>query len=858
MKKLFTLLAMTALWCASYAGPVDEPTARIAATKFLKEKGAATDLKLAYKASSANGTNTTNAINYFYVFNSATNGFVIVSADDDVVPVLGYSTTGSFDAAHIPVNAAKWLEGYKSQIRYVIETKLPATNEIRSQWKALLSNTPYVAAKSTAVSPLMQTTWNQSPFYNALCPWDNTYSENTVTGCTATAMAQVMKFWNHPAQGSGFHSYNHNTYGTLSANFGGTTYQWGQMPNNVTSANTAVATLMYHIGVSVDMDYGVAVNGGSGAYVIESQSPWPNCAEYALKTYFDYTPSLHGEERSNYSDLQWINMLKADLDAGRPIIYAGYGTGGGHCFVADGYDNSNFFHFNWGWGGMDDGYFQIDALNPGNLGIGGGSGGFNSNQQAVLGVEPNNTSGNTVDMQLYDYVTPSSGTIYYGNSFTVYSTIANLGTGTFSGDYCAAAFDQNNNFVDYVEILSGQTLPAGYQSGPLAFYNPGLLSMLPGNYNIQILYRPNGGNWTAVSDAVPYQNLAPMTVINPNDMELNAPITVAGGTTITENDPVSVSADIINNGWNFSGTYDLSIYTLAGTHVATVQQMTGMNLASGANYPGGLTFSTASLVAPPGTYLMVLQHLPNGGSWQLTGSTNFQNPIMVTIQAPGLTPDIYEVNNTNAQSYTLPQNYVADVAVTGTPGSTAHLGTDMDYYKLVLSPGYNYTIEPRLHDSYSSGNGNTYTLDEMFSYSTNGTTWSQTYDDIMPMPIVASGGTTVYFHCAPYFQGSTGTYLLDIEISRSPVSVASAEDNNGIDVYPNPAKDVVNINFGKQNHNVNNVRMTDIQGRCVLNTDINNSHSSVALPVGNFAAGIYFVQMQTATGVVSQKITVSK
>ncbi len=608
------------------------------------------------------------------------------------------------------------------------------------------------------------------------------------------------------------------------------------------------------------MNYGVGTTGGSGAYVISAQSPVTNCSEYALQTYFDYKTSLHCEERVNYSNTQWMNMIKADLDAGRPVLYAGFGTGGGHCFVTDGYDNNNFFHFNWGWGGMDDGYFEIDALNPGNLGIGGGSGGFNANQQAVFGIEPNTiVGGNNIDMKLYDYLTPSTNTLYYGNAFNVSTTIANYGAGTFSGDYCAAVFDANGVFIDYVQTMTGQSLPSLYQSGTVTFSNAGLFSMIPGTYTLQVFHRPAGGNWTIVGDDGAFVNSTTITVINPNDMELYAPITVAGGNTITENDAVSVNLNIANMGFtDFNGTYDLSVYELDGTYVTTIQQMPSMNLLSGNYYISGLTFSTASLVAPPGTYMVALQHQPTSGNWQLTGSTNYQNPIIITIVAAGLSPDIYEVNNTNGQSYTLSHNYNNNVATTGTPGSNAHIGTDQDYYKIELPAGYTYTIDARLHDSYNSGNGNTYTIDEMFSYSTDGTVWSQTYDDIMPNAIIAQGGTTVYFHCSPYFQGYTGTYLLDININRSPVSVSSVENSNGFNVYPNPAKDLVNVDFGTTNHGVTNVMVTDIQGKEVFSTNINNDKSTVSIPVSNLASGFYMLKMQTATGTVAQKITVSK
>ncbi len=289
---------------------------------------------------------------------------------------------------------AKWLEGYKNEIRFIITNNILQTTEIANDWSSLINGINYGGSlgKKAGVTPLCQTTWDQSPYYNALCPYDNSASERTVTGCVATAMAQVMKFWNFPATGTGYHSYNHDTYGTLSANFGSSTYNWTSMPNNVSSNNSAVATLMYHCGVSVDMNYGVGSTGGSGAYVISNASPVTNCTEYALKNYFGYKSTLQGVEKDNYTQTQWVNLMKTELDAGRPVIYAGFGSGGGHCFVNDGYDINSFFHFNWGWSGSYNGFFVITALNPGGVGTGGGTGGFNNNHQAVIGIEPSSGS----------------------------------------------------------------------------------------------------------------------------------------------------------------------------------------------------------------------------------------------------------------------------------------------------------------------------------------------------------------------------------------------------------------------------------------------------------------------------------
>ena len=446
MKTIFTFTLIIMFTIGTAIGKqIDESTAKAVGQKFLLSKTRSLNLKsssnliLAYKAISGESTPISSSHKvYYYIFNSTPpQGFVIVSGDDKVIPVLGYSDQRSFNQENIPAHIAAWLDGYKNQVKYAIDNDLSSTDEIRAEWQELSanSNNGYLLKSGNSVSPLIQTLWDQSPYYNALCPYDNQYNDRTVTGCVATAMAQVLKFWNYPATGSGFHSYNSNNYGTLSADFGSTTYQWGSMPPSVTGTNDAVATLMYQCGVSVDMSYGVGSQGGSSAYVISSQSPVTNCSEYALKTYFGYPATLQGVERSNYNETQWVSLIKTELDAGRPVIYAGFGSGGGHCFVCDGYDQNDFFHFNWGWSGSYDGYFSINALDPGGTGTGGGTGGFNSGHQAIIGLQAPGGGGQTTSLQLYNTLQPSKTTIYYGEAFDIWTDIINSGTNTFAGDF---------------------------------------------------------------------------------------------------------------------------------------------------------------------------------------------------------------------------------------------------------------------------------------------------------------------------------------------------------------------------------------------------------------------------------------
>jgi hypothetical protein len=706
----------------------------------------------------------------FYIYNiRGGQGFVIVSADDAAIPVLGYSNEGSFTGNNMPVAFDKLLEKFRQEIKFIKLNSLQADDNINMLWQENITAN-YVSTFSTnAVSPLVATKWNQAPYYNDLCPYDATHNERTVTGCVATAMAQIMKYWNYPATGTGFSSYNHSTYGTLSANFGSTTYNWAGMPNSVNSTNNAVATLMYHVGVSVDMDYGPGSTGGSSAYVISSASATQACSEYALKTYFGYDASLQGIQRTNFTDAVWIQKLKTELDAGRPILYTGFGQGG-HAFVCDGYDNSNNFHFNWGWGGMYDGYFNINSLNPGTGGAGSGAGTYNNGQQALMGIKPISGGTGTSDIELNSVITVSPNPIEFGVEYIVNADVINKGNTNFSGDYCAALFDPSNNFVDFIQILStgSNPLPPGYH------YTSGIdfadtIRTVPGTYSIGIFYRPTGGDWKLASSST-YQSFVSININGPvNTIKLYSSIQPSPATFV-QGKPATVSAKLLNSGTaTYYGQYQAALIDLTGKFIIETidlyDETTG--LPSGYAYSSPLTFSTTAITSKPGTYMLAILEKETGYNyWWYAGANTYTNPVFINVIEPSLTPDAYETNNTEVTAYNLPVSFSGNTAHVTSAGSNLHIGTDVDYYSLSLPAGFNYTITARVHDSYKSGDGNTYTADVVFAYN-DGSKWSDSYDDVMGSNIIMNNGGTLKFNVVPRYSGNTGTYLLDISISKA-------------------------------------------------------------------------------------------
>jgi hypothetical protein len=318
--------------------------------------------------------------NSFFVFNTRyQSGYVIVSSNKGTYPILAYSLTGSFMENEMPESVKQWMNEYNQQIKSIDQQK-SKNKKTEETWNKYLNENfdTYLQNKITNkagelynVAPLLSTTWNQGVYYNAMCPTCSSGGSggHVWAGCVATAQAQVMKYFNYPDIGEGEHSYTHSVYGLQSANFGATSYNWAGMPNALSSHNSEIAQLLYHCGVSVNMNYSPT---GSGAY--------GSSARNSLVNYFKYSSNSIYTSKDNYTNDNWKKLLKSEIDAGHPLFYTGYGSGG-HAFVCDGYQDDDFFHFNWGWGGAYDGYFYIDDLTP-------GSSNFTSSQSVIAGVIP--------------------------------------------------------------------------------------------------------------------------------------------------------------------------------------------------------------------------------------------------------------------------------------------------------------------------------------------------------------------------------------------------------------------------------------------------------------------------------------
>ena len=223
--------------------------------------------------------------------------------------------------------------------------------------------------------------------------------------------------------------------------------------------------------------------------------------------------------------------------------------------------------------------------------------------------------------------------------------------------------------------------------------------------------------------------------------------------------------------------------------------------------------------------------------WRLAGSTYQPNPIKVIVKAAPLSPDMYEANDTEDSPYVLVPNYSGNSATVDTEGSNSHTGNDNDFYKVVLEAGFDYNIIARVHDSYNSGNQEIYSNDVIWTYAVDGE-WSELYDDVMQNSIVLSDGGELLFGVGPYYEGQTGTYLLDIQIARTETVSSRPLENENLKIYPNPATDLIQI---ESTGVIDRVKIYDIKGRVVRTIDTNSPQ--VSTNIAGLSEGVYLLHV---------------
>ena len=506
MKKVFILFFVLLCSIGIYAHPIGIDRAKDLGLAFvntnLNQACQLTDLQLVYTGMSARGETS------FYVFNFGNTGFVILSADDCYRPIVGYSDEGIFETENMSPELAYYLNSIaegRSQAH-----KTAQSTEIAVEWEMLKESGKLPSRnRGKKATYLVETRWNQSEPYNWFCPPASGGSGGKAyAGCVATAMSQVMKYWNHPAQGSGSHSYVHEGQ-TLSANFGETTYDWDNMPLTITLSSPqeqidAVAYFMYHCGIAVDMMYS---GSGSGAYSEDVPD--------AVLKYFGYTNKCRRRTRDSHTLEEWQALLKDSFDQGWPVYYSGNSSSGGHAFVCDGYDDNDLFHFNWGWGGSSNGWFVVDEID------------YNSGADAIFNYVPAEVFDNTPKV-IHDFTAVPNG----DDAFTATLSWTNP-TLTLNGDII--------DTLNQVVIMRDETIVKVFEDlvpGQAMTYIDPVGAPIMVNYTIYAVYKGNFGKKAFINDI----NLGPTC-------------------------PWTVTTTSQGEGWNDGA---LSMYNSAGTMFAKI------------------------------------------------------------------------------------------------------------------------------------------------------------------------------------------------------------------------------------------------------------------------------------------------
>jgi hypothetical protein len=379
----------------------------------------------------------------------------------------------------------------------------------------------------------------------------------------------------------------------------------------------------------------------------------------------------------------------------------------------------------------------------------------------------------------------------------------------------------------------------------LIFSSTGIPAMWQGDYSVYLLYRPTGGNWQIVSNNGSVINGRTISVVTNSPLTMFSPFTLTSSTPIITRQSFSGTVNVLNrSSLPFTGDIDIDIYNLNGTYIQTLQSYPVTDLCVNCRFVNDLTFLTADLNLLPGSYNLALSYRVTGGQWNEVDNGQFFNPVRFTVVAPTLIPDVYEPNNTVQTANTTNLNWQNDTTRSATNLSNLHIGNDLDHYRIDLPVGYDYTLNPRLHDAYNSTNGNTYTVDALFSYSTdNGNTNSEAFDDVLAQPIVVRGPSTLIFKVAPYFSGSTGSYQFDLPISRRLITgVEQFGLIKNIEIYPNPASSQINIKipaYSRSNNSEYIIQSLDgkILGNGLLLEEL------TTINVSKYPKGLYLIKV---------------
>ncbi len=831
---------------------------------------------------------TINSLPVLYIFNiKNNNGFIIISAENNTSELLlGYSFKGNYSDNSIPDALHNLLNQYVEEISFQRERKD----------KLSKNNTAIEKNKSiNFVSPLLTTKWDQSCYYNDSCPTALNagayYCNHVPAGCVAICLSQIIKFHQYPANGNGSTSYYSPYYGTLTANFGNTFYNYQAMPDVLFSPNEASAQLIYHCGVAVHMDYKPQY---SGAGIIEARN--------ALVNYFGYANTTQIVQRSAYNDANWKTLIKSEIDSARPVFYSGYNQNiiGGHAFICDGYQSNDLFHINWGWGGQFDGYFQLNALNP-------NSNNFSYNQSAIIGIKPQNIS-------------PVS---HFTANQTLISTGGNV---NFTDISTGNPTNWNWTFTGGNPAISNQKNPQNI------IYN------MPGTYPVSLTTTNSIGSNTLTKTN--YITVAPIA-----DFKANKTV-ISTGETINFSDISTVISQPTSRLWTFiggipststqvnptnityaqSGTYkvSLAITTAEGNHYISRNNFitvyanctyqfkdsipqyyinqgnaanfqinqedfdslapyyaghsTKWNIFNKINSPDDTNFfyGATSFFTQTGQANNWLEFgpitIPTNGAilkWDHLYYLNTKRDAYeVLISTSGLTKDYYTAPpvfsradndpQTNNDTIWKTQEVTIDGAIYGGQQiyvAFHHFANNkyylfLDNIKIISCSG----LPINANFSADSTTINTGNSVDFFDGSTgNPTFWKWTFYGGIPSTSTLQNPTGIIYNTNGYhdvklvvYNGfETDSIIITNYIFSNNTGIFAEEKLQNLNIYPNPANDYLNIVYNYKNKSDMNIRIFDLLGNTINNLSFQTEENQIRIALLELKKGVYFIELKT-------------
>ena len=760
-------------------------------------------------------------------------GFLILAADDMLPVVLGYSDKGDFNETSMPPAMAEWLREYGRQLTYAVDHKLTPSS-VR------------VADNRQPIAPICQTKWNQLSPFNKKCPIIS--GKYAPTGCTATAMAQVMYAHKWPVTGEGTNSYVSETTGKkLTFNFGNTSFDWEEMllsydDTYTASQSNAVATLMAACGNASLMSYG---RSASGAYLYD--------AVYGMVKFLGYDKSAKLLERDFYASALWDDIIYSQLEAGCPVVYSGYNSSyeEGHTFVVDGYSENGFYHLNWGWSGLSDGYFLLTALDPEEQGTGGSAYGYNYRQSALVNVAPARDSSDfALDVMWEGSFQPAAGSYSpgqkavfrvggggYFRAFTLNDVKVNMGlllTPAEGGD----PFFCEGREVSFSSMYGSYNL-GGYRSFSID------VDLLPkeGSYIAVPAYRYNGVV-NRVAMKVGERN---SVFVNCSDAgvkfsEINVERTLSVSNVKTDKNLYSgknynITAEIHNSGEEYLGIISGGFMDGNGKILCSLPGV-AVNLTDGESvtvkFSGMLESGSSAL--PAGEYILDL--------FDEAGNSICAEPTVMTV---------YGIP-TGKLEYTFDLSMLGDYSGDGSYSNPYLIGDNVEMEASVNVTSGLFNDLVTLYAYYADGNSAGETDAEF-------TSSSFYYKEFFATPIddekvVFSLGTsefelgkTVYVRAygwEPNWSASSQGWLSrEIYMKRETNGVDGISDSSR-GVYPNPAVGNVTVS---ETAPILWIKIYALTGAEVISQDCSGSESSAAIDVSALPTGHYILVSATVSGI---------